>query len=268
LTVEMQDFVHHKLGHRKRGETVEIQLDARANVRLLNSSQFAAYAAGRSFRAIQGQAVRSPIRWQIPQNGQWHVVIDFGGYPGGVRSSVRVLPGALPPIRSQRNPQLATLAENLAEEAPESGVDRAKAFDVFISHAGEDKAAVVRPLAAAIVDRGVSVWFDEFELRIGDSLRRKIDHGIARSRFGIVVLSSSFFAKSWPQYELDGLVTRERSGKQVILPVWHEITKDEIEDESPSLADKVALATDKHSTEVIADEVAAVILGGDVADAA
>lgn len=53
-----------------------------------------------------------------------------------------------------------------------------------------------------------------------------------------------------------------------MLPVWHEITKDEIEDESPSLADKVALATDKHSIEAIADEVAAVILGDDVAEVA
>jgi hypothetical protein len=262
------DFVHHKLGQRKRGEIVEIHLDSRANVRLLNGSQFAAYKAGRSFRAIQGQALKSPIRWQIPQPGQWHVVIDFGGHPGRVRSSVNVLPGALPPIRGQHTSRLASIAENLAEEAPEPGVDRAKAYDVFISHAGEDKDAVVRPLAGELVDRGVSVWFDEFELRIGDSLRRKIDHGIARSRFGIVVVSRSFFAKSWPQYELDGLVTRERSGKQVILPVWHEITKDEIEDESPSLADKVALATDKHSIGAIADEVAAVILGDDVADAA
>lgn len=262
------EFIHHKLDHRKRGEIVEVHLDARANVRLLNSSQFSSFKAGRSFRAIQGQATRSPVRLQIPQSGQWHVVIDFGGYPGRVRSSVRVLPGALPPLRGQHTSQLATIAENLAEEAPEPGVDRAKAFDVFISHAGEDKDAVVRPLASELVDRGVSVWFDEFELRIGDSLRRKIDHGIARSRFGIVVVSRSFFAKSWPQYELDGLVTRERSGKQVILPVWHEITKDEIEDESPSLADKVALATDKHSIEAIADEVAAVILGDDVADAA
>lgn len=262
------DFIHHQLGHRQRGEIVEIHLDARANVRLLNSSQFAAYKAGRSFRAIQGQATSSPIRWQIPQNGQWHVAIDFGGYPGRVRSSVQVLPGSLPPLRSQQTSQLATIAENLAEEAPQSGIDRAKAFDVFISHAGEDKEAVVRPLAGELVDRGVSVWFDEFELRIGDSLRRKIDHGITRSRFGIVVVSQHFFAKSWPQYELDGLVTRERSGKQIILPVWHEITKDEIEDESPSLADKVALATDKYSIEAIADEVAAVILDEDVADAA
>lgn len=156
------DFIHHQLGHRQRGEIVEIHLDARANVRLLNSSQFAAYKAGRSFRTIQGQATSSPIRWQIPQNGQCHVAIDFGGYPGRVRSSVRVLPGSLPPLRSQQTSQLATIAENLAEEAPESGIDRAKAFDVFISHAGEDKEAVVRPLAGELVDRGVSVWFDEF----------------------------------------------------------------------------------------------------------
>lgn len=254
------DFVHHKLGHRKRGEVIEIELDAAANVRLLNSSQFSAYRSGRSFRAIQGQARQSPVRFQIPQSGQWHVVIDFGGYPGRVRSSVRVLPGALPPLPKQRSSPLASIAENLAEAPPEPGVEVAKAFDVFISHAGEDKEAVVRPLAEALVDLGVSVWFDEFELRIGDSLRRKIDHGISRSRFGIVVLSPAFFAKSWPQYELDGLVTRERSGKQMILPVWHRIEKDEIEDESPSLADKVALSTDTHSTGAIAEEVASVIL--------
>jgi hypothetical protein len=61
------------------------------------------------------------------------------------------------------------------------------------------------------------VWYDEFELRIGDSLRRKIDAGITGSRFGIVVLPPRFFAKGWPQYELDGLVTMAVSGAQVLL---------------------------------------------------
>lgn len=82
-------------------------------------------------------------------------------------------------------------------------------WDVFVSHATEDKDEVVRPLVNELVARDVRVWYDEFELRIGDSLRRKIDTGLARSRFGVVVLSRSFFAKNWPQYELDGLVTRE-----------------------------------------------------------
>jgi TIR domain-containing protein len=63
----------------------------------------------------------------------------------------------------------------------------------------------------------VNVWYDEFELRIGDSLRRKIDQGLSRSRFGLVVVSHAFFAKNWPQYELDGLVALEMAGRQRIL---------------------------------------------------
>ena len=55
-------------------------------------------------------------------------------------------------------------------------------YDVFISHASEDKDDVVRPLAAELAAAGLSVWYDEYELRVGDSLRRKIDKGIAHSR--------------------------------------------------------------------------------------
>lgn len=87
-----------------------------------------------------------------------------------------------------------------------------KRYDVFVSHATEDKDEFVRPLAHALEERDCSVWFDESTLKIGDSLRRSIDRALANSRYGVVVLSSSFFAKAWPQYELDGLVTREMSG--------------------------------------------------------
>jgi hypothetical protein len=79
-----------------------------------------------------------------------------------------------------------------------------KDWDAFISHASEDKDEIVRPLARELQQRGLRVWYDEFELRIGQSLRRKIDEGIARSAFGVVVLSNAFFAKNWTQYELDG----------------------------------------------------------------
>ncbi len=92
-------------------------------------------------------------------------------------------------------------------------------------------------------------------------MRRKIDAGIARSRFGIVVLSPAFFAKDWPQYELDGLVTMSVSGKQVLLPLWHGTSKDEVMNHSPSLADKVALRTSDYSIEEIAEEIAAVVAG-------
>jgi hypothetical protein len=143
--------------------------------------------------------------------------------------------------------------------ADETGPDD-RDFDVFISHASEDKDDVVRPLAHALTERGLEVWFDEFELRIGDSLRRKIDAGIARSRFGVVVLSGAFLAKSWPQYELDGLVTMAVSGRQVLLPLWHGVSKDEVVSYSPSLADNVALRTADSTIEEIANEIAAVVL--------
>jgi hypothetical protein len=94
-------------------------------------------------------------------------------------------------------------------------------WDVFISHASEDKDALARPLAEALRARGFRVWYDEFALKVGDSLRESIDHGLGNSRYGIVILSPKFFAKHWPQRELNGLATREVGRKKVILPIWY-----------------------------------------------
>ncbi len=73
------------------------------------------------------------------------------------------------------------------------------------------------------------------------------------------MLSKSFFAKGWPAYELDGLVTMSMSGRQVLLPLWHEISKDDVVSASPSLADKVALRTADYTVEEIAAEIASVV---------
>jgi hypothetical protein len=119
-------------------------------------------------------------------------------------------------------------------------------WDVFISHASEDKDTVARPLAESLQSSGVRVWFDEFTLRVGDSLSRSIDYGLANSRFGIVILSEHFFSKQWPQRELGGLVARAvDSQEKVILPVWHGITKKDIAKFSPTLADILALSTEQ-----------------------
>lgn len=134
-----------------------------------------------------------------------------------------------------------------------------KEFDVFISHASDEKDEVVRPLANALKLEGLKVWFDEFELRIGDSLRRKIDKGLANSKFGVVVLSKSFFKRGWTNYELDGIITKSISGEQIVLPIWHNITKSEVINFSPSLADKLAINTSSNTVEEIASEIAEVI---------
>jgi len=131
-------------------------------------------------------------------------------------------------------------------------------WDVFVSHASEDKDSFARPLATALQDRGLHVWFDEFTLRVGDSLRRSIDRGLAKTRFGVVVVSPSFLEKEWPQKELDGLVAREVDGRKVILPVWHNVTADLVRGYSPTLADRLATSSAKGLETVVRDLLAAI----------
>ena len=115
-------------------------------------------------------------------------------------------------------------------------------WDAFLSHAGEDKNEVAVPLADALAARGIRVWLDAISMTVGDSL----------NRFGVVVLSQNFFAKEWPQRELDGLVAREVEGQKVILPVWHQIDKSGVLRYSPTLADKLAVTT-KNGIDAVAE---------------
>ena len=101
-------------------------------------------------------------------------------------------------------------------------------WHLFISHASEDKESVARPLARALQALGMEVWLDDFELTLGDSLRRSIDRGLSSSRFGVVILSRDFFSKEWPNRELDGLASREDGKEKVILPIWHEVSREDV----------------------------------------
>ena len=121
-----------------------------------------------------------------------------------------------------------------------------KEKDVFISYASEDR-DFVRPLAEALQESNLLVWYAEFELKVGDSLRRKIDDGLAHSRYGVVVLSKPFFEKEWPQHELDGLMSKEvaSTGTKVILPVWYNISFEEIQRHSPMLSGRLATKSEE-----------------------
>lgn len=112
----------------------------------------------------------------------------------------------------------------------------------------------MRPLAIALRDTGLSVWYNETVLRIGDSLRRKIDKELANSRFGAVVLSRAFFERGWPEYELDGVVTQTLAGEPVPLPWWLDVTKRQIMNYSSSLVDRVACSIAMYTVEEIAAE--------------
>lgn len=127
-------------------------------------------------------------------------------------------------------------------------------WDVFISHASEDKDSFALPLAKSLKEKNLKVWFDAFTLTVGDSLRKSIDYGLARSRFGIVILSEAFFSKHWPQLELDGLVARESAGEKVILPVWHEVDEQDVRKYSPLLADRLAVSS-KNGLDYVVDQL-------------
>jgi hypothetical protein len=131
-------------------------------------------------------------------------------------------------------------------------------WDAFISHATEDK-SLARPLAHALSALGARVWYDEFSLKLGDSLSREIDRGLSASKFGIVVLSPTFFEKHWPKRELEGLVAKEVGGRGVILPLWHRVGFDDVCKFSPTLANKVAASTEGKTAEQLAMQILSVI---------
>ena len=144
------------------------------------------------------------------------------------------------------------------EEPPEESLTSAQ-YDVFISHASEDKDAVVRPLAEELERLGAKVWYDEFELQIGDSLRESIDEGLSQSRYGVVVISEAFFGKNWTEYELNGLTARDMGSNKVVLPLWYEIDANTVKSYSPPLADKKAKRVNEDNVSEVAEELYTVI---------
>ena len=245
-------FIHHKLGRLDRGTQILVHLSGNAaNVMLLDDSNFRKYRLGQKCNGYGGLAKRSPIPFVTPRSGNWHVAVDMRGLRGRVESRIEIQPKPLPPIRAYQS----VSAERIAEAVDIKGGEGATSYDVFISHASEDKAEVVRPLAEQLRTMGLRVWYDEFEMRVGDSLIRKIDHGISNSRFGLVVLSPSFIGKGWTEYELDGMVSNQVKGRQRILPIWHDLSSEDVLEYSASLADKVALSTAYDTVDRIAEKV-------------
>ncbi len=125
-----------------------------------------------------------------------------------------------------------------------------KDYDFFISHASEDKDYALL-LSNKLTEADKTVWLDTLEFTIGDSLRSKIDEGSKRSRFGVVILSQFYFTKFWTNQELSGLVAKEVNGHKIILPIWHKVTRDDVLNYSPTLADKFALNSSVHTMDEI-----------------
>lgn len=131
-----------------------------------------------------------------------------------------------------------------------------KEYDVFISHSTNDKDSFVNDLAEALKEANVSIWYDSDSIGWGKSIRQEIDNGLAYSNYGIVVISPSFIEKYWTNYELDGILSKEGATKsQVILPIWHNVTADQVQKYSFSLSNKLALNTAINTIDEIVENV-------------
>ena len=132
-------------------------------------------------------------------------------------------------------------------------------YDVFVSHAFEDKEDFVDDLVAEMRKLDLKVWYDSDKLKWGDSMREKIDRGLSKSKYGIVVLSPNYIAeqKYWTKAELNGLFQVETINGKTILPIWHNLTKKQVVEYSPIIADRKAMTTASMTAEEIANELKA-----------
>ena len=128
-------------------------------------------------------------------------------------------------------------------------------YDVFVSHAYEDKESFVDEFVEALRNQGLKVWYDTDKLKWGDSMREKIDKGLAKSRYGVVVLSPNYIAehKYWTKAELNGLFQVETVNGKTILPIWHNLTKKQVVEYSPIIADRKAMTTALMTPQEIAE---------------
>ena len=148
------------------------------------------------------------------------------------------------------------IGRKLAEEGREMGYtltfrstgfvkeqNRFERPQAFICHDSQDKEEIAQPLALALQRRMCTVWFDEFTLNVGDSLRAEIEKGLKECSKCIIIISRHFLSnEGWTKREYDSIFTREILDKEsVILPVWSGVSAKDIYDYSPALADKVGV---------------------------
>lgn len=157
------------------------------------------------------------------------------------------------------NSQLST--RPIMSESNYSYVESNEEYDVFISHAWEDKESFVDEFVAELEKLGIKVWYDKQRIKWGDSMRARIDDGLKKSKFGIAVISPDYIAdgKYWTKAELDGLFQLESVNGKMLLPIWHNITKQQVMNYSPIIASKLAMTTASMTSEEIASEMNALL---------
>lgn len=132
-------------------------------------------------------------------------------------------------------------------------------YDVFISHAYEDKSSFVNELAVSLKTKGLRVWYSGSELKLGDNITTSVNHALKEAKFGIVIISPIYLKKRWAMNELNALFSSETDHNR-ILPILHNITVAEIRKHLPVLADRYAISSEK-GMQIVTNKVLQVVKG-------
>ncbi len=98
---------------------------------------------------------------------------------------------------------------------------------IFLSYAHADD-EFAHPLAEKLKGMGYDVWIDKDKMMLGDDIFKEIAQGLANCDFGVVIISPTYMERKWPQRELTGLLEIEEATRKVILPIWKDVTSDQV----------------------------------------
>ncbi|MGI8792367.1 MAG: TIR domain-containing protein [Acidimicrobiales bacterium] len=228
--------------------------DAEAAEKAANDAEKKRSDLEKKFAETERKVAATQAKYDKEQQASHKKALDSVGKQNAAAARQFTPPGRL----SDPAPGPFSPARRLGDTTPVE--PSAPDHDVFLSHASEDKEDIARPLKEALEACGLTVWFDEIKIKVGQSIRQEIEKGIAHARFGVVILSPEFFAKQWTQAELDALFSKKMAtGENLILPIWHRVTKDQVQAQSPLLAGILALNTSLMTVDEISDAIRDVV---------
>lgn len=161
------------------------------------------------------------------------------------------------PVLDNVSDQITELAEAVKKSRQQKGKIE---YDVFLSHSSLDKEEYVSEISDKLIQKGFRVFEDVKVFKIGHSQTDMMNEGILNSKFVVVFLSKNFINSGWSDYEFKGFLNREiKEERVIILPIWHEITYEEVKRYNPVLVDKFALSTDKFTIDEIVNRISNLI---------
>lgn len=165
---------------------------------------------------------------------------------GGDRSSGRSSRSAKPRWSGASSSQFYTPDEVRAltpiRETVEKRASQPDLRQIFLCHAWDDRRGDAKDLCDLLVARGVSVWFSENDIDLGEPFLRAIDKGLAKSLMGIVLVTPALLKRlptaGVADKELSVLLARDQ-----LVPIVHNTTYEALREVSPMLASRNGLDT-------------------------